>query len=51
LAELRPDPEAIVSDMHRVSELNAYSVTAAAVATLCSTFLFVHGIRNRGRTD
>ena len=42
LVEVRPDLEAIVSDMHRVSELNAYAATA-----LCSIFLFVHSIRNR----
>ena len=48
LFDVRLDLEAIVSDMHRVSELSAYAATAAA---LCSKFLFVHGIRNRGRTN
>lgn len=49
LVEVRPDLEVIVADMHRVSELNAYAATAAAVAALCSIFLFVHGVRNRDR--
>lgn len=51
LVEVRPDLEAIVSDMHRVSELNAYAATAVTAATLCSTLLFIHDIRNLGRTD
>jgi hypothetical protein len=48
LVDVRPDLEAIVSDMHRVSELSAYAATAAV---LCSIFLFVHRIRSRCRTN
>ena len=51
LVEVRLNLEAIVSDMHRVRELNTYAVTAATAAALCSIFLFVHGIRNRDRTN
>ena len=51
LVEVRPDLAAIVSYMHRVSELITYAVTVATAAALCSIFLFVHGIRNRGRTN
>ena len=51
LVEVRPDLEAIVSDMHRVSELNAYTATVGTAGALCSIFLFVYSIRNRGCTN
>ena len=51
LVDVWPDLEAIASDMHWVSELIAYAATAASAAALCSKFLFVHGIRNRGRAN
>ena len=51
LFDVRLDLEAIVSDMHRVSELNAYAATIGTAAALCSIFLFVYSIRNRDRTN
>ena len=51
LVDVWPDLEAIVSGMHRVSELIANAATAATAAALCSIFLFVHGIRNLDHTN
>ncbi len=48
--EVRPDIDVIVTDMHRVSELNAYAPGSAAIAALCSLFLFIYGVWNRNRS-
>tara|TARA_B100000315_G_scaffold181001_1_gene169827 strand:- start:407 stop:649 length:243 start_codon:yes stop_codon:yes gene_type:complete len=48
--EVRPDIDVIVADMHLVSELNAYATGSAAIAALCSLFLFIHGVWNRNRS-
>ena len=48
--EVRHDIDVIVADMQRVSELNADAAGSAAVAALCSIFLFVHGVWKRGRS-